>query len=272
MELDGLKPFPIDHGPWGENEDWTEQFRRVIGERLGGPSPHYHDIRFSLMAVVPDHRPLGLRNSLALLKCHREVLAEAFGKFVDSVMPEFLSQGEDADPSATDQMIQDFRQICQSDQTIKTEEEGEASNIAEGSEGEELSETNLENCHSRPFIDRLAAHASCGRSLEKVKAVLEILETEIDALEQRLRDEQEKRDRYKVDDCRRTHNYDQLIVTFLAAAAESGALADHLADHLQPNKRKHRPGDKATAKTPPTPNSCNKKRGRKRKTKTKRKR
>ncbi len=35
FELDGLKPFPIDHGPWGETEDWTDKFCRVISERLG---------------------------------------------------------------------------------------------------------------------------------------------------------------------------------------------------------------------------------------------
>ena len=30
-ELDGLKPYPIDHGP--VSEDWTEKFRQVIIER-----------------------------------------------------------------------------------------------------------------------------------------------------------------------------------------------------------------------------------------------
>ena len=35
VELDGLKPYPIDHGPWGENEHWTEKFRNVISERIG---------------------------------------------------------------------------------------------------------------------------------------------------------------------------------------------------------------------------------------------
>ena len=34
-ELDGLKRYPIDHGPIEEGEDWTEKFRRVITERLG---------------------------------------------------------------------------------------------------------------------------------------------------------------------------------------------------------------------------------------------
>ena len=35
VELDGLKPYPIDHGPWRENEHWTEKFRSVISERIG---------------------------------------------------------------------------------------------------------------------------------------------------------------------------------------------------------------------------------------------
>ena len=58
FELDGLKRYPIDHGPVEDGEDWTEKFRRVITERLGiatGGEP-YHDIRFALMAVVPDRR------------------------------------------------------------------------------------------------------------------------------------------------------------------------------------------------------------------------
>ena len=35
FELDGLKRFPIDHGPINEGEDWTEKLREVITERLG---------------------------------------------------------------------------------------------------------------------------------------------------------------------------------------------------------------------------------------------
>ena len=33
FELDGLKRFPIDHGPFDESVGWTETFRRVITER-----------------------------------------------------------------------------------------------------------------------------------------------------------------------------------------------------------------------------------------------
>ncbi|XP_014671089.1 PREDICTED: ubiquitin carboxyl-terminal hydrolase calypso-like [Priapulus caudatus] len=68
-ELDGLKPYPIDHGPLAENEDWTEKFRRVITERLRiatGGEPN-HDFRFSLMTVVPDKRQM-LDHKLHVLK------------------------------------------------------------------------------------------------------------------------------------------------------------------------------------------------------------
>lgn len=62
----------MDTGPWVANEDWTELFRRVIQERIGsatGGEP-YHDIRFSLMAVVPDKR-VALRQRLSLLKTNK---------------------------------------------------------------------------------------------------------------------------------------------------------------------------------------------------------
>lgn len=53
IELDGLKELPIDHGPWGEMEEWTDLFQRTVSERLAR-SP---DCLFNLMAVVPDLIP-----------------------------------------------------------------------------------------------------------------------------------------------------------------------------------------------------------------------
>ncbi|VVC89603.1 unnamed protein product [Leptidea sinapis] len=46
FELDGLKPYPMDHGPWAVDEDWTDKFRRVMAERLGRDAgEQVHDIR-----------------------------------------------------------------------------------------------------------------------------------------------------------------------------------------------------------------------------------
>lgn len=71
FELDGLKPFPIDHGPWQENEEWTDHFRRIIAERLGmNIGAPYQDIRFNLMAVVKDEIE-SAKQKLILLVDHR---------------------------------------------------------------------------------------------------------------------------------------------------------------------------------------------------------
>ncbi|XP_045600724.1 ubiquitin carboxyl-terminal hydrolase calypso isoform X1 [Procambarus clarkii] len=93
FELDGLKPFPIDHGPWSEGEDWTEKFRRVITDRLGiatGGEP-YHDIRFNLMAVVPD-KITAYRRKLAALRRNRETILEALHQFVRQKYPQYIGK------------------------------------------------------------------------------------------------------------------------------------------------------------------------------------
>lgn len=74
FELDGLKPYPQDHGPWEPHEDWTDKFRRVMSERLGiDTGEQYHDIRFNLMAVVPDRR-LAISDKLKALQENKNIL------------------------------------------------------------------------------------------------------------------------------------------------------------------------------------------------------
>ncbi|XP_035238905.1 ubiquitin carboxyl-terminal hydrolase BAP1 isoform X1 [Anguilla anguilla] len=77
FELDGLKAYPIDHGPWGEEEEWTDKARRVIMERIGlaTAGEPYHDIRFNLMAVVPDRR-MKYEAKLEILKRNRQTVLE----------------------------------------------------------------------------------------------------------------------------------------------------------------------------------------------------
>lgn len=67
-ELDGLKPFPIDHGPWQPGENWTDHFRRIIADRLGmNIGAPYQDVRFNLMAVVRDEIESAKRKLIVLV-------------------------------------------------------------------------------------------------------------------------------------------------------------------------------------------------------------
>lgn len=69
FELDGLKEYPIDHGPWGEHEEWTDLFRRTISFRLA----EAENFLFNLMALIPDPA-LHLNDSLRSLCLNQEEL------------------------------------------------------------------------------------------------------------------------------------------------------------------------------------------------------
>lgn len=91
FELDGLKVYPIDHGPWAEDEEWTDKARRVIMERIGlaTAGEPYHDIRFNLMAVVPDRR-VKYESKLHILKMNRQTVLEALQQLIRVTQPELV--------------------------------------------------------------------------------------------------------------------------------------------------------------------------------------
>lgn len=96
-------------------------------------------------------------------------------------------------------------------------------------------------------------------------ALLKNLEHEINICETSLKDENDKRNKYKIDDCRRTHNYDEFICTFLSMLAQQGKLAELVQQHLTLKKhtsvsvnRVHRSSKKADTR----PNSSRRRRGR----------
>lgn len=88
-ELDGLKNYPIDHGSFSPTEDWTEKFRSVIKRRLlanktGDDTTISNDIRYNLMAVVPDKR-VSLRAKLKKLNYQQKVVRESIQKLTERV-------------------------------------------------------------------------------------------------------------------------------------------------------------------------------------------
>lgn len=101
FELDGLKPYPIDHGPWNENGDWTEKFRSVMSERLGiSAGEQYHDIRFNLMAVVPDRR-LAITHKLKMLKTNKQIVLDALQQLMKIKHSEKSEKTEETKPATT---------------------------------------------------------------------------------------------------------------------------------------------------------------------------
>ncbi|XP_076012946.1 ubiquitin carboxyl-terminal hydrolase BAP1 isoform X2 [Genypterus blacodes] len=103
FELDGLKAYPIDHGPWGEEEEWTDKARRVIMERIGlaTAGEPYHDIRFNLMAVVPDRR-MKYESKLEILKRNRQTVLEGLQKMIRLTQPELVQDKKQQESSAPD--------------------------------------------------------------------------------------------------------------------------------------------------------------------------
>ncbi|XP_042263393.1 ubiquitin carboxyl-terminal hydrolase BAP1 isoform X1 [Thunnus albacares] len=103
FELDGLKAYPIDHGPWGEEEEWTDKARRVIMERIGlaTAGEPYHDIRFNLMAVVPDRR-MKYESKLDILKRNRQTVLEGLQKMIRLTQPELVHDKKQQDSSSPD--------------------------------------------------------------------------------------------------------------------------------------------------------------------------
>ncbi|XP_043511681.1 ubiquitin carboxyl-terminal hydrolase calypso isoform X4 [Frieseomelitta varia] len=412
FELDGLKPYPMDHGPWKEHEEWTEQFRRVITDRLGmATGEQLQDIRFNLMAVVPDRR-LAISHKLTMLKTNRQIVLEALQQLVK------LSHQDGTEKNSNDSEKSDKS----SEKKTKTEEENVLSSKSEIDESSSVPAITVERnsdsttdteepassitsgktesngmekvvmCaldYATPLrIQTSPAHSSSstdtsseigsafnsptqawgwnsgqssptstkdfkkfvvirvsgdekneagliGRSLgniningkrlvsdsghlhkkvclsgevripharvktsngdtvteekkvEKIDpklcskypelfephtfapkdllALLKNLEHEISICETSLKDENDKRNKYKIDDCRRTHNYDEFICTFLSMLAQQGKLAELVQQHLTLKKhtsvsvnRVHR----SSKKTDTRPNSSRRRRGR----------
>lgn len=326
FELDGLKPFPIDHGPWADGEDWTEQFRRVMSDRLGiAAGEQYHDIRFNLMAVVPDRR-LAITHKLKMLKTNKQIVLDALQQLMKMKHQVVKSsrQPTEEKPAGEQQQEDEEQQhakmkdkvlLCPLDYstplTIQTSPAPSSSSTDTSSEVGSAFNSPTQACWSswaqaspnstsardfKKFVvirvqdsDRTSAtteEASSGppvnsngkrqaatggdhpsRKVCRVKvtsdgdavtlaekkypelfephtfapqdllALLRNLENEICICEMSLKDENDKRNKYKVDDCRRTHNYDEFICTFLSMLAEQGKLADLVQQHLLVHKR-----------------------------------
>ncbi|CAG5046077.1 unnamed protein product [Parnassius apollo] len=312
FELDGLKPYPTDHGPWATDEDWTDKFRRMMAERLGRDAgEQVHDIRFNLMAVVPDRR-IALTQKLQALEMNQKRVKEAISK-ISKHMRHLLSKNREFNEDTMSQMnnessILDTIQITEeailnaieSSQTQtydidytdpitieigasdRPQQDNSLALVDPVEQGDTVkfvtlnrdcqilddiyptSTSALVKSNEMPVLVYCEAAPEQPFKLKKLLLThpeLNMLMTNIvnavQSCQQALNDENDKRDMYKVDDCRRTHNYEEFICTFLSMLAERGALAELVAAQLErgraPRVRRRRPRPRARARARPRP-------------------
>eukprot|EP00094_Tigriopus_californicus_P008020 TCALIF_07721-PA protein Name:"Similar to calypso Ubiquitin carboxyl-terminal hydrolase calypso (Aedes aegypti)" AED:0.05 eAED:0.05 QI:307/0.5/0.33/1/1/1/3/0/531 len=310
FELDGLKRYPIDHGPWGENEDWTDKFRRVIADRLGLNTGNEHDIRFALMAMVPDRR-LAVAKKLQMLKINRSIVIAALKQLValeererlppvESKEDDWVNGNEDGTSAEYLQLEKDVNRVM-SNPKLKSDENAPCKRVlkrfssrtssfdstcAPGSPFQnnpllvshdyaksplvEDSNSSMPSDHAPfPAKDDLvkideeldAKEEKQPQDAEKgsnvndfdpvtcelsephqfapkdLLALLRNIDVEVHNCESFIRDENEKRRKHMVDDCRRIHNYDEFITTFISMLGEQGLLGDLLEHGLNPKKK-----------------------------------
>ncbi|KAJ8958684.1 hypothetical protein NQ318_016410 [Aromia moschata] len=337
FELDGLKPYPIDHGPCIDAE-WTDKFRSVITDRLGITADEYNEIRFNLMAVVPDRR-LAIQHKLKMLRTNKQIVLDALqhlikikdkcasrvkaevkaevvkpilngeeSETVDNVnkengeepvqqiqleqsatnkvtlcpldyatpltiqtSPAPSTSGTDtpseigsafnsptqswnwASPASAEkererynqekenEILEQEKEREKEEEKLKENEQSEMkpSTIAEKKPGSS-GHVRVHTSEGDPVVaekknqELLEPHSFAPKDL---LALLRNLENEICMCEISLKDENDKQNKYKVDDCRRTHNYDEFICTFLSMLAEQGKLADLVEQNLIVPKR-----------------------------------
>ncbi|RWS24024.1 ubiquitin carboxyl-terminal hydrolase calypso-like protein [Leptotrombidium deliense] len=301
-ELDGLKKCPVDHGPINPKEEWTEKFRKVIKQRLmfeteSGGTDGSHDIRYNLMAVVPDRRIMYL-NKLNNLKTNRHIVLEALeqmmrpyrlpepfdyhnyskyptcmeytGPLLEAKDTETIrkplsidtSQSQASSPSALLSVPLSIQTsisptLSSSSSTDTSSEAGSAFNSPNSRSAvnahEKVNKFYVfkvladsgkkdvsQNEDKSPLVNREnPSQLSKSFSPKELVHLLKALENEINACESNLKEELEKRKKYRVDDERRTHNYDEFITTFLLMLAEQRKLPDLLERALSNNNNNY---------------------------------
>lgn len=160
FELDGLKPYPMDHGGWEECEDWTDKFRRVMAERLGIPTGE-QDIRFNLMAVVPDRR-IAITHKLKMLRTNQAI--------VSGTLQKLLKANEAANTEGS---------------SLKSDENGEQTLTQQTQQRSVVSPS--------PLLDTSNAF-----TVRDLQSLLKNLDSEIAINEQHLNDENDRRYMFKV--------------------------------------------------------------------------
>lgn len=92
-------------------------------------------------------------------------------------------------------------------------------------------EENGTTCKNEPSVPNdVASNILTSYGIQDLDRLKNTLEEQISSSEQSLLDELEKREKYRIEDSRRTHNYDEFINTFLLMLADQKMLPDLISE------------------------------------------
>lgn len=194
FELDGLKEYPIDHGPWGEQEEWTDLFQRIISFRL----TESENFLFNLMALVPDP-VISLSKELRILHSkQKNLLDETFhlaSKNAENTIDESMVRAQDNDGVEN----------CEIEQ----------------SKIEEVAKT-LPTTTTQ--LQEIIQHGADEDILKVTIAKVMVNAKEIDKTELKLKEHLETMHLYQIEHSRRIHNYEHFITEFVRTLAQNNQL------------------------------------------------
>ncbi|EOA95613.1 Ubiquitin carboxyl-terminal hydrolase BAP1, partial [Anas platyrhynchos] len=117
--------------------------------------------------------------------------------------------------------------------SIKPGEEAQVAIKLEEKEGSEAGDSK-----EKVGLGRTSDHPGGEKySPKELLALLKCVEAEIANYEACLKEEVEKRKKFKIDDQRRTHNYDEFICTFISMLAQEGMLASLVEQNISVRRR-----------------------------------
>ena len=259
FELDGLKEYPIDHGPWGEHEKWTDLFLRTVSLRL----TQSQDFLFNLMALIPDPVPQ-ISEHIKNLQSEQNSLLEVAIKFAkekgqsketkQNVLRDTPTKADLPAETAVSLNTKETQERNISDVSIKEPKEesgdnGEAiqntedscvpvdvhepsqkddhqSILGEVSRSLPTDSAELDSLIATPLAD--VQPATLDKKLRVAVAKVVKNHKEIEMQKQKLKEELETNQRFRVEHSRRIHDYDPFVFEFVKCLAHNKQLPDRL--------------------------------------------
>lgn len=255
-ELDGLKPYPIDHGRieatscnpklieqlletdnlelrstlfyLHENYrtgsfNWSDKFRQIIEQRLSSHGQQNHDIRFNLMAVVAD-KMIKFKKELNILESNRNLFLNILNQYNNEKYHNKENLFKFYIDLKSNDLVNSLIENVNKNEDIVSELFVE--NLCRLVERFDLIDTSkiFQICPIKN--EKCEIFASKSAVLKEVRDIETALGTEIESIQAKYSEEIDKRKKYTIDAFRRKHVYNEFIISYLRALTENGKLEE----------------------------------------------